>query len=162
MWLWYRSGLVRLWSKSGLGESQRRGLHVGQVFSLTRTFSERDVELFSVLTGDTNPIHLDPDFIRNTDFHKPVVHGVLVNGLVSALLGAQAPGCVLLKQDLRFPAPVFTDEPVLAQAQVQRLKLFVALVSVSCRVRERLVLEGTVSVRIHRLQQPPSQTGSTR
>lgn len=147
MWLWSKPGLIQTWSKPGI--TLVRGLHVGQVFSLTKSFSQRDVELFAVLTGDTNPLHLDAVYSRSTAFSRPVVHGVLVNGLVSALLGCSAPGCVLVKQQIRFPAPLFPDEVVLTRAEVQRIRLSTALIAVSCRVQERVVLEGTVTVRIH-------------
>uniref|UniRef100_A0A3B3Z995 MaoC-like domain-containing protein n=1 Tax=Periophthalmus magnuspinnatus TaxID=409849 RepID=A0A3B3Z995_9GOBI len=127
-----------------------RSLHVGQVFSLTRTFSEQDLVQFSVLTGDSNPLHLDQDFVKTTVYSRPLVHGVLVNGLISALLGSNAPGCILLKQEIRFPAPLFTNEPVLAQVQVQRVRLSTALVSVRVQTKDqtenlKVVLEGTVT-----------------
>lgn len=172
MWLWSRSSLVRPWSRCGLdwpwsGSALRSGLrslHVGQVFSLTRTFSEQDLEQFSALTGDSNPLHLDPDFARTTAFSQPLVHGVLVNGLISALLGSNAPGCVLLKQEIRFPAPLFVGEPVCAQAQVQRVRLSTAVVSVRVQTRDqdrdrdqdqesKVVLEGIVTVKIHKKQE---------
>lgn len=156
MWLWSRPRLVQIWSQSGL-RSHLRSLHVGQVFSLTRTFSEQDLLEFSALTGDSNPLHLDPDFARTTAFSRPLVHGVLVNGLISALLGSHSPGCVLLKQEIRFPAPLFTGEPVSAQAQVQRVRLSTAVVSVRVQTTDRtadpkVVLEGTITVKIQNKQ----------
>lgn len=159
MWLrpWSRlvhpSSQSQSWSPSGL-----RRLHVGQVFSLTRTVSEQDLVEFSALTGDSNPLHLDPDFASTTAFSRPLVHGVLVNGLISALLGSHSPGCVLLKQEIRFPAPLFTGEPVSAQAQVQRVRLSTAVVSVRVQTIDqtqdqttepKVVLEGTIIVKIH-------------
>lgn len=160
MWQCSRSSLrswsqSRSWSWSGL-----RGLHTGEVFSLNRTFLEQDLVEFSALTGDSNPLHLDPDFARTSGFSRPLVHGVLVNGLISALLGSHSPGCVLLKQEIRFPAPLFTGEQVLAQAQVQRVRLSTAVVSVRVQTTEqdqdqdrtaepKVVLEGTITVKIH-------------
>lgn len=158
MWLWSQSSLASPWSRSGLW-SGLRSLHVGQVFSLRRTFSERDLEQFSALTGDSNPLHLDPDFARTTAFSRPLVHGVLVNGLISALMGSGSPGCVLLKQEIRFPAPLFVGEAVSARAEVQRVRLSTAVVRVRVQTEDRteetkVVLEGTITVKIHnRLEQ---------
>lgn len=160
MWLCSGSGLrswssLRSWSWSW---SSLQCLHTGEVFSLSRTFSKQDLVDFSALTGDSNPLHLDPDFARTTAFSRPLVHGVLVNGLISALLGSRSPGCVLLKQEIRFPAPLFTGEPVLAQAQVRRVRLSTAVVSVKVQSAEptrdgtaepKVVLEGTITVKIH-------------
>lgn len=153
MWLWSRSRLAQPWFRSGL-----RSLHVGQVFSLSRTFSEQDLAEFSALTGDSNPLHLNPDFAETTAFSRPLVHGVLVNGLISALLGSHSPGCVLLKQEIRFPAPLFVGEPVSARAEVQRVRLSTAVVSVRVQTRDqteepKVVLKGTVTVKIHKKQE---------
>lgn len=167
MWLWSSSKLVQplsrtcLWSRSGLdltwSQFGLRSLHVGQVFSLSRTFSEQDLVQFSALTGDSNPLHLDRDFAKTTAFSRPLVHGVLVNGLISALLGLNSPGCVLLKQEIRFPAPLFVDEPVLARAEVQRVRLSTAVVSVRVQTQDqttepKVVLDGCITVKIHKKQ----------
>ena len=64
-----------------------RKLTVGDKSSMTRTFTEEDVTKFADLTGDHNPLHLDKDFAAETMFERPVVHGVLNLGLVSAVLG---------------------------------------------------------------------------
>lgn len=125
-----------------------RPLHVGQEASLAKTFSAQDVELFARLTGDTNPLHLDAVYARTTSFQKPLVHGILVNGLISAVIGARmlGRGHVLLHQDIRFPAPVFIGEEIVATAKVRRVKMSLAFLTVSCSVEGKVVMEGEVTV----------------
>ena len=85
---------------------------VGHGKMLRHTFSQEDFDRIAVLSGDDNPIHVDPDFAAKTRFKKTVAHGMLLYGMVSRVIGDFVPGGIPIEQGLMFPAPTYTDEEV--------------------------------------------------
>ena len=99
-------------------------VNVGDRVSLTKTVSEQDVVDFARVTGDGQPLHLDPAFGARTRFGKRIAHGMLSAGYISAVLGTKlAPGWVVvyLSQQIRFRLPVAIGDTVTATAEVTAL-----------------------------------------
>jgi len=92
----------------------------GQQASMTRKVTAADVERFAEITGDQNPIHLDPAFAATTRFKGRIAHGLLTASYVSAVLGSQlpGPGTIYLSQSLTFKAPVFLGDEITARVTV--------------------------------------------
>ncbi|GBD08536.1 (R)-specific enoyl-CoA hydratase [Candidatus Thermoflexus japonica] len=99
-------------------------IRVGSTASWTKTITRADVETFAALTGDDNPLHLDEEFARNTRFGRPVVHGMLVAGLISAVLGRMlpGPGTIYLRQTLEFRRPVYPGDTITAVVEVMDVR----------------------------------------
>lgn len=89
-------------------------IRVGDQATLTRTVTAADVEAFADLTGDRNPVHLDAAFAARTRFGRPIAHGMLCGGLISAVLGTRlpGPGALYLQQTMQFKAPTFVGDTV--------------------------------------------------
>src|SRR5690554_2397419 len=77
-----------------------------QHFMLTQD----DFDRFARLSGDHNPIHVDPAFSARTSFGRTVSHGMLLFSVVRSLLAETWPGSVLERQSLMFPFPAYAGE----------------------------------------------------
>jgi phosphate acetyltransferase len=93
---------------------------IGDKASVTRLITLQDIELFSFISGDTNPAHLDPEYAATDMFHHIISQGVLTAGLISAVLGTKlpGPGTIYLGQDLQFRAPVSPGDTITATVTV--------------------------------------------
>jgi acyl dehydratase len=96
----------------------------GDHASVEHVFTQEDVAAFAVLSGDDNPIHLDPDAARAAGFAGTIVHGTLVMGLFSRLLGTRVPGpgTVYLGQEIRFLLPVLPGVAIVAHVEVTAIR----------------------------------------
>lgn len=94
------------------------GVHVGDTVRFSKTISDEDVRAFAEASGDTNRLHLDEEYARQTRFGRRIVHGTLVGGLISAAL-ARLPGLTIyISQELAFQAPVDIGDHVTAVCEV--------------------------------------------
>ena len=66
-------------------------LKIGMKDSITKTITETDVILYSGITLDVNPAHLNEEHAKKTMFKKRIAHGMLTAGLISAVLGTNYP-----------------------------------------------------------------------
>jgi acyl dehydratase len=72
-------------------------------------FTQTQFDAFAKLSGDTNPIHTDPDFSARTTFGRTVAHGMFLYGNIIRELGEFLPPFVQLYQEMMFPSPTFTE-----------------------------------------------------
>ena len=86
---------------------------------IQRTLTQADFDAFAKLSGDDNPIHVDPGFSAGTRFGRTVSHGMLLSTVLRGLLDQLAPGGRQVSQKLMFPAPTFADEPMRFSATVR-------------------------------------------
>lgn len=97
---------------------------VGQVFehALRRTVSEYDNVLFSALTHNPQPLHLDEEFAADTEFGKRLVNSLFTLGLtVGVSVGDTTLGTTIANlgmSEVRFPKPVFHGDTLRATTTV--------------------------------------------
>jgi acyl dehydratase len=96
----------------------------GRVFehAITRTVTEMDNVLFTTLTMNPQPLHLDAEFARTTEFGRPLVNSIFTLGLVIGMTVADTTlGTTVANlgmSDVRFPKPVFHGDTVHARTTV--------------------------------------------
>ncbi len=85
---------------------------VGDEATYTRLITNQEVEAFAAVSGDHNPLHLDPDYAATTPFGECIAHGMLTGALISAAIAMQlpGPGSVYLNQSIQFKAPVLLGD----------------------------------------------------
>jgi 3-hydroxybutyryl-CoA dehydratase len=97
-------------------------LKLGDHASLSKTITPDDVTEFARITLDTNPLHLDEEFAKQTRFGGLIVHGMLGASLISAVIGTELGGPIYLGQTLKFLKPIRIGETITATAEVIALR----------------------------------------
>ena len=93
---------------------------VGATARRTRRVTARDIELFTEITGDRNPLHYDADAAAGTRFGGLIVQGGVTSGLLNAVVAEDlpGPGSVFLEVNWRFLAPVRPGDEITAEVEV--------------------------------------------
>ena len=93
---------------------------VGETARRTRRVEARDIELFTELTGDRNPLHYDAEAAERSRFGGIVVQGGVTSGLLNAVVAEDlpGPGSVFLHVDWSFKAPVRPGDEITAEVEV--------------------------------------------
>jgi phosphate acetyltransferase len=95
-------------------------IRLGDTASLIRTLTYKDIEVFAIMSGDINPVHVDYTFAKSDVFHKMVAHGMWGAALISTILGTRlpGPGTIYTDQSLHFLRPVGLGDTITATVKV--------------------------------------------
>lgn len=98
-------------------------LEVGMSDSFAKTITDADVCLFAGVSGDTNPVHINDDYAKTTQFEKRIVHGMFSAALISTVAGTKlpGPGAIYIDQQIKFRAPVFIGDTAKATVTVEEI-----------------------------------------
>lgn len=95
-------------------------MKIGDSAETIKKISNEDIVKFSEITGDLNPLHLDTEYAKKSIFKKKIAHGILVSGLISAVIANKLPGVgsIYLSQTLKFIKPVFVNDEIKARVEI--------------------------------------------
>lgn len=97
---------------------------IGQKAELTRQVSTRDIEMFTAISGDRNPLHYDEDLAKETKFGGIIVQGGITSAILNAVVAEKlpGPGTVFLHIDWNFKAPVKPGDRITGAVEVIKVR----------------------------------------
>jgi acyl dehydratase len=124
---------------------------VGDIGRRRRVVRKRDIELFTELTGDRNPLHYDEAAAARSRFGGLIVQGGVTSGLLNAVVAEDlpGPGSVFLHVDWNFRAPVRPGDEITAEVEVLEVREDKPLTTLRTTVVDQngtVVLDGTALV----------------
>ena len=129
---------------------------VGAKARRSRQITERDIELFTELTGDRNPLHYDEEAAKASRFGGLIVQGGVTSGLLNVVVAEDlpGPGSVFLHVDWSFKAPVRPGDEITAEVEVLEQREDKPLTRLRTTIVNQdgtVVLDGTALVWTERL-----------
>ena len=123
-------------------------MRIGDTATRTRAVTARDIELFTEMTGDRNPLHYDEEAAGASRFGRIVVQGGVTTGLLNAVVAENlpGPGSVFLQTDWRYLAPVHPGDTITAEVEVVGLRTDKPITTLRTTITDqdgRTVLDGT-------------------
>ena len=120
----------------------------GDHAELTRTVAPRDIELFTEISGDRNPLHYDERAARASRFGELVVQGGVTSAILNAVVAEElpGPGTVFLNVSWDFRAPVRPGDTITGRVEVVSARADKPVTELRTTVVRHdgvLVLEGT-------------------
>jgi len=116
---------------------------VGETARRSRTVTSRDIELFTEISGDRNPLHYDEGAAKRSRFGSIVVQGGVTSAILNAVVAEDlpGPGTVFLQVNWSFRAPVRPDDTITGEVTVTKVRDDKPITELETRV---LLADGTV------------------
>ena len=97
---------------------------VGQIAKRSRSVTTRDIELFTAISGDRNPLHYDVEVAKDTRFGSIVVQGGVTSAILNAVVAEDlpGPGTVFLNVNWNFKAPVRPGDVITGEIKVTKVR----------------------------------------
>src|SRR5262245_63927495 len=117
---------------------------VGQRAERSRVVGDRDIELFTAISGDRNPLHYDADRASRTRFGGIVVQGGITSAILNAVVAEDlpGPGTVFLNVNWSFKAPARPGDTITGRVEVTEVRADKPITKLKTQVirQDRVVL----------------------
>ena len=127
-------------------------INEGSSYSFDRKISRQDVVDFAKLSGDFNPLHVDAEFGRKSQFKKNIAHGMLAASLFSTLVGMHCPGekSLYMSQTLNFRMPIYYEDIVTVRGTVISKNDSIKMITLKTEIlkNDKVAIDGEARVRV--------------
>jgi len=120
----------------------------GQTAELSRTIGDDDIALFTLISGDRNPLHYDEAAAKASRFGEIVVQGGVTSAILNAVVAERlpGPGTVFLNTNWHFKAPVRPGDTITGRVEVISVRIDKPITTLKTTVTRddgTVVLDGT-------------------
>lgn len=127
-------------------------IKTGDTYTHEVMFNQADVDMFAKISGDNNPVHIDPEYAAKTPFKRPIVHGFFSGAVFSKVFGTLFPGegTIYLYQDMKFLAPVYVDQQFVAKFEVESVDTQRHIGKIKCSLEDtdgKVYISGTAKLK---------------
>ncbi len=122
-------------------------IQIGDEFRHKFSYTQEDVNLYARISGDTNPLHTDPQAGKESIFGRNVMHGFLGASVFTKIFGSlyHADGHVYLSQNIKWLRPMFVDTEYEAVVKVKEIFPEKNRVLYECNVYDATTGEQTIA-----------------
>ena len=126
-------------------------LMIGEKLHITEAITDKDLLLYLGLTNDNNPLYIQHDYANTTQYKKPIVPTILLNGIITSAISKHlpGPGSHIQQQFLTYLTPVFHDETIEIYLQIDDINKADHLVKVTVHgfnEKELSIVSGWITV----------------
>ena len=123
----------------------------GEKLHITETITDKDLLLYLGLTNDNNPLYIQHDYANMTQYKKPIVPTILLNGIITSAISKHlpGPGSHIQQQYLTYSTPVYHDETIEFYLQIDDINKADHIVKVTVHgfnEKELSIVSGWVTV----------------
>jgi acyl dehydratase len=118
----------------------------GDFVKVHKTISTQELDAFSSISSDHNPIHKFSSINQ-----RPLVHGAFLNSLVAGVIGSKLPGAntIVVSQNFSFPAKCYANEPIEIHVELVDVRKIMKT-SYKCTQNGKIVFEGEAKLMINK------------
>ena len=111
----------------------------GAIAERSKTVGMRDIELFTEITGDRNPLHYDERAARESLFKGLIVQGGVTTGILNAIVAEDlpGPGTVFLGMEIRFVKAVYVGDTIAGRVEIVSVRPDKPICTVAVSVRNQ-------------------------